>query len=74
MKDPGVIVSVRSDEMKSLRDRSLRGFAALLDIERKEIKGIRDQLRLALSAINARPRLCSGAQPRQAKFCAMLKK
>ena len=45
MKDPGVIVSVRSDEMKSLRDRSLRGFAALLDIERKEIKGIRDQLR-----------------------------
>ncbi len=45
MKDPGVIVSVRSDEMKSLRDRALRGFAALLDIERKEIKGIRDQLR-----------------------------
>ncbi|MEN9454440.1 MAG: hypothetical protein RLZZ19_927 [Actinomycetota bacterium] len=45
MKDPGVIVSVRSDEMKSLRDRSLRGFAALLDIERKEMKGIRDQLR-----------------------------
>ena len=45
MKDPGVIVSVRSDEMKSLRDRALRGFAALLDIERKEMKGIRDQLR-----------------------------
>jgi len=45
MKDPRVIVSVRSDEMKSLRDRSLRGFAALLDIERKEMKGIRDQLR-----------------------------
>ena len=45
MKDPEVIVSVRSDEMKSLRDRSLRGFAALLDIERKEMKGIRDQLR-----------------------------
>jgi len=45
MKDPSVIVSVRSDEMKSLRDRSLRGFAALLDIERKEMKGIRDQLR-----------------------------
>ena len=45
MKDPGVIVSVRSDQMKSLRDRSLRGFAALLDIERKEMKGIRDQLR-----------------------------
>lgn len=45
MKDPSVIVSVRSDELKSLRDRSLRGFAALLDIERKEIKGIRDQLR-----------------------------
>jgi len=45
MKDPGVIVSVRSDEIKSLRDRSLRGFAALLDIERKEMKGIRDQLR-----------------------------
>ena len=45
MRDPGVIVSVRSDEMKSLRDRALRGFAALLDIERKEMKGIRDQLR-----------------------------
>lgn len=45
MKDPSVIVSVRSDELKSLRDRSLRGFAALLDIERKEMKGIRDQLR-----------------------------
>jgi exodeoxyribonuclease VII large subunit len=45
MKDPSVIISVRSDEMKSLRDRALRGFAALLDIERKEIKGIRDQLR-----------------------------
>jgi len=45
MKDPSVIVSIRSDEMKSLRDRALRGFAALLDIERKEMKGIRDQLR-----------------------------
>jgi exodeoxyribonuclease VII large subunit len=45
MKDPSVIVTVRSDDVKSLKDRALRGFAALLDIERKELKGVRDQLR-----------------------------
>ena len=45
MKDPGMIVTARRDDIRALRDRALRGFAALLDIERQEIKGIRDQLR-----------------------------
>ena len=45
MKDPSMIVTVRRDDIRALRDRALRGFAALLDIERQEIKGIRDQLR-----------------------------
>ena len=45
MKDPGMIVTARRDDIRALRDRALRGFAALLDIERQDIKGIRDQLR-----------------------------
>ena len=45
MKDPSMIVTVRRDDIRALRDRALRGFAALLDIERQEMKGIRDQLR-----------------------------
>ena len=45
MKDPGMIVTARRDDIRALRDRALRGFAALLDIERQEMKGIRDQLR-----------------------------
>ena len=45
MKDPSVIVTARRDDLRALRDRALRGFAALLDIERQDIKGIRDQLR-----------------------------
>ena len=45
MKDPSMIVTVRRDDISALRDRALRGFAALLDIERQEMKGIRDQLR-----------------------------
>lgn len=45
MKDPSVMIKVRRDEMVSLRDRSHRGFKALLDIEKKEIKGVIAHLR-----------------------------
>jgi exodeoxyribonuclease VII large subunit len=45
MKDPGVMIKVRKDELAALRDRSHRGFKALLDIEKKEIKGVIAHLR-----------------------------
>ena len=45
MKDPGVMIKVRKDELTALRDRSHRGFKALLDIEKKEIKGVIAHLR-----------------------------
>ena len=45
MKDPGVMVKVRVEELNALRDRSHRGFKALLDIEKKEIKGVIAHLR-----------------------------
>ena len=45
MKDPGVMIKVRKDELVALRDRSHRGFKALLDIEKKEIKGVIAHLR-----------------------------
>ena len=45
MKDPNVMVKVRRDELVGLRDRSHRGFKALLDIEKKEIKGVIAHLR-----------------------------
>ncbi len=45
MKDPSVMVKVRVDELSALRDRSHRGFKALLDIEKKEIKGVIAHLR-----------------------------
>lgn len=45
MKDPSVMVKVRRDELVGLRDRSHRGFKALLDIEKKEIKGVFAHLR-----------------------------
>jgi exodeoxyribonuclease VII large subunit len=45
MKDPGVMIKVRKDELSALRDRSHRGFKALLDIEKKEIKGVIAHLR-----------------------------
>jgi exodeoxyribonuclease VII large subunit len=38
MKDPMVMVTTRVDELKALRDRALRGFASLLEIEKKELK------------------------------------
>jgi exodeoxyribonuclease VII large subunit len=45
MKDPSVMIKVRKDELIALRDRSHRGFKALLDIEKKEIKGVIAHLR-----------------------------
>ena len=45
MKDPMVMVTTRQDELKALRDRALRGFTSLLEIEKKELKGVRDHLR-----------------------------
>ena len=45
MKDPSVMIKVRKDDSTALRDRSHRGFKALLDIEKKEIKGVIAHLR-----------------------------
>jgi exodeoxyribonuclease VII large subunit len=45
MKDPSVMVTTRRDEIKAWRDRSIRSFASLLEIEKKELKGVRDHLR-----------------------------
>jgi len=45
MKDPSVMIKVRKDDLTALRDRSHRGFKALLDIEKKEIKGVSAHLR-----------------------------
>jgi exodeoxyribonuclease VII large subunit len=45
MKDPSVIVTSRRDEIKGWRDRALRGFASLLEIEKKELKGVKAHLR-----------------------------
>ena len=45
MKDPGVMVTTRRDEIKAWRDRSIRSFASILEIEKKELKGVRDHLR-----------------------------
>jgi exodeoxyribonuclease VII large subunit len=45
MKEPSVMIKVRKDDLSALRDRSHRGFKALLDIEKKEIKGVIAHLR-----------------------------
>jgi len=45
MKDPSVMVKVRVEELNALRDRSIRGFKSLLEIEKKEIKGVIAHLR-----------------------------
>ena len=45
MKDPSVMVTSRRDEIKSWRDRSIRSFASILEIEKKELKGVRAHLR-----------------------------
>jgi exodeoxyribonuclease VII large subunit len=45
MKDPSVMIKVRKDDLSALRDRSHRGFKALVDIEKQEIKGVIAHLR-----------------------------
>jgi exodeoxyribonuclease VII large subunit len=45
MKDPNVMVTTRRDEIKGWRDRSMRSFASILEIEKKELKGVKDHLR-----------------------------
>ncbi len=45
MKDPKVMVTVRRDEIKAWRDRSIRSFASILEIEKKELKGVNAHLR-----------------------------
>jgi exodeoxyribonuclease VII large subunit len=45
MKDPMVFVTTRIDELKNLRERSLRSFATTIDAERKELKAITAHIR-----------------------------
>jgi len=45
MKDPNVMVTTRRDEIKGWSDRSIRSFASILEIEKKELKGVKDHLR-----------------------------
>jgi exodeoxyribonuclease VII large subunit len=45
MKDPGAFLVILSDELKDLRERSTRSFAATVDAERKELKAITAHLR-----------------------------
>jgi exodeoxyribonuclease VII large subunit len=45
MKDPNVMVTIRRDEIKGWHDRSIRSFASILEIEKKELKGVKDHLR-----------------------------
>ena len=45
MKDPGAFIAILHDELKDLRQRSTRSFAATLDAERKELKAITAHLR-----------------------------
>jgi exodeoxyribonuclease VII large subunit len=45
MKDPGAFLTILSDELIDLRQRSTRSFAATVDAERKELKAITAHLR-----------------------------
>jgi exodeoxyribonuclease VII large subunit len=45
MKDPGAFIAILHDELKDLRLRSTRSFAATVDAERKELKAITAHLR-----------------------------
>ena len=45
MKDPGAFLSILSEELADLRDRSRRSFGATIDAERKELKAITAHLR-----------------------------
>jgi exodeoxyribonuclease VII large subunit len=45
MKDPGAFLTILSDELNDLRQRSTRSFTATIDAERKELKAITAHLR-----------------------------
>jgi exodeoxyribonuclease VII large subunit len=45
MKDPGAFITLLYEELKDLRQRSSRSFAATVDAERKELKAITAHLR-----------------------------
>jgi exodeoxyribonuclease VII large subunit len=45
MKDPGAFLTILSEELSDLRQRSLRSFAASIEAERKELKAITAHLR-----------------------------
>lgn len=45
MKDPGAFLTILSDELIDLRQRSTRSFTATIDAERKELKAITAHLR-----------------------------
>jgi len=45
MKDPSVMVTTRRDEIKGWRDRSIRSFTSILEIEKKELRGVKAHLR-----------------------------
>ena len=45
MKDPGAFLTILSDELRDLRQRSTRSFTATVDGERKELKAITAHLR-----------------------------
>jgi exodeoxyribonuclease VII large subunit len=45
MKDPGAFLTILSEELSDLRQRSTRSFTATIDAERKELKAITAHLR-----------------------------
>jgi exodeoxyribonuclease VII large subunit len=45
MKDPGAFLTILGEELRDLRQRSTRSFAATIDAERKELKAITAHLR-----------------------------
>ena len=45
MKDPGAFLTILSEELSDLRQRSFRSFTATIDAERKELKAITAHLR-----------------------------
>jgi exodeoxyribonuclease VII large subunit len=45
MKDPGAFLTILSEELTDLRQRSMRSFTATIDAERKELKAITAHLR-----------------------------
>jgi exodeoxyribonuclease VII large subunit len=45
MKDPGAFLTILSDELRDLRERSTRSFAATVSAEQKELKAVTAHLR-----------------------------